>query len=192
MTQQTHVFRSWQRNINCIIFQLSREALSIKSRPIHCNIALGGRLGYVCTLSLLLFVSTARCQAAPSQNLGCSISFALAQDRSLVHPSPRHPIRPAVLRGRRASEDVQRSCVFFGHRHHPASSHCTLIDLIGNIRLSLTRSRIASTESETAFLSPLRIPNNLQTSLRAARLQLQLCLFLHPSFSLSRSTPRIS
>lgn len=135
---------------------------------------------------------SAHCQAAPSQNLGCSISFALAQDRSLVHPSPRHPIRPAVLRGRRASEDVQRSCVFFGHRHHPASSHCTLIDLIGNIRLSLTTSRIASTESETAFLSPLRIPNNLQTSLRAARLQLQLCLFLHPSFSLSRSTPRIS
>jgi hypothetical protein len=124
-----------------------------------------GQVGYVCTLSLLLFVSTARCQAAPSQNLGCSISFALAQDRSLVHPSPRHPIRPAVLRGRRASEDVQHSCVFFGHRHHPASSHCTLIDLIGSIHLSLTRSRIASTESETAFLSPLRIPNNLQTSL---------------------------
>jgi hypothetical protein len=42
MTQQTHVFRSWQRNMNYITFQLSREALSIKSRPIHCNIALGG------------------------------------------------------------------------------------------------------------------------------------------------------
>ena len=191
MTQQTHVFRSWQRNINCIIFQLSREALSIKSRPIHCNIALGA--GWIRLYPLFATLRLhPRCQAAPSQNLGCSISFALAQDRSLVHPSPRHPIRPAVLRGRRASEDVQRSCVFFGHRHHPASSHCTLIDLIGNIRLSLTRSRIASTESETAFLSPLRIPNNLQTSLRAARLQLQLCLFLHPSFSLSRSTPRIS
>ena len=191
MTQQTHVFRSWQRNINCIIFQLSREALSIKSRPIHCNIALGA--GWIRLYPLFATLRLhPRCQAAPSQNLGCSISFALAQDRSLVHPSPRHPIRPAVLRGRRASEDVQRSCVFFGHRHHPASSHCTLIDLIGNIRLSLTRSRIASTESETAFLSPLRIPNNLQTSLRTARLQLQLCLFLHPSFSLSRSTPRIS
>ena len=64
-----------------------------------------GQAEYVCTLSLLLFASTAsrpaRCQAAPSQNLGCSISFALAQDRSLVHPSPRHPIRPAALRSQR-------------------------------------------------------------------------------------------
>jgi len=164
MTQQTHVFGSWQRNINCITFQLSREALSIKKPANSLQHRAWGQVGYVCILSLLLFASTACCQAAPSQNLGCSISFALAQDRSLVHPSPRHPIRSAVLRSRRASEDVQRSCVFFGHQHHPASSHCTLIDLIGNIHLSLTRSRIASTESETAFLSPLRIPNNLQTS----------------------------
>jgi hypothetical protein len=116
-------------------FQLPREALLTKSWPIHCNIALGGRLDTFCTLSLLFFAYTAsrpaRCQAAPSQNLGCSIRIAAS---FILFRAIQFALQLSAVS---ASEDVQRSCVFL---RTPASScipHCALIGLIG----------IASTES---------------------------------------------